>query len=50
MNPYDEQICQRIADAWQEAGGDAEGFAWNWRRVLEILRARECEAEQEAAP
>lgn len=42
----DERLCQQVADVWQEAGGDAEGFAWvGQRRVMEILKEREAEAK-----
>ena len=44
----DERLCRKVADAWQEGGGDAEGFAWvGQRRVMEILREREAEAKSD---
>lgn len=46
MSGADERLCQKMADAWQEGGGDAEGFAWvGQRRVMEILMEREAEAK-----
>jgi len=41
----DEELFKLIAKVWVENGGDAEGFAWCWTRILSYIKQIESKKE-----
>lgn len=43
---YDGDMILELASTWIDIGGDSEGFASNWEKILNKIR--EMEAEEKA--